>query len=101
MLFMSNREMKKKYLLTSLRTILNRTCRFLRTLKQWKDRKKISGYPVIQFIYFVYADVFGTVQSQAGSGNSKFVSFEGNLLQFPTNKSKALNCYYNLLKSLK
>jgi len=52
--------------------------------------QKISGYPVIQFIYFVYADVLEQFKVRQVQGIVKFVSFEGKPTSIPNEQIKSL-----------
>jgi len=62
----------------------------LRTLKQWKDRKKLVDIPLFNSYIFVYADVLEQFKVRQVQGIVKFVSFEGKPTSIPNEQIKSL-----------
>lgn len=62
----------------------------LRTLKQWKDRKKLVDIPLFNSYIFVYVDVLEQFKVRQVQGIVKFVSFEGKPTSIPNEQIKSL-----------
>jgi transcription antitermination factor NusG len=62
----------------------------LKTLKQWKDRKKLVDIPLFNSYVFVYVDLLEQCKVRQVQGIVNFVCFEGKPTLIPDDQIKSL-----------